>query len=79
MNRKKVAKMQDKKVRIQPATRVESTGQELPPIDDWWHIDSASKDQFGSDNRPSVPTNRPNVYCVPRHGRIAEKAGERSA
>lgn len=37
--------MQYKKVRIRPiARRIEPAGNELPPIDDWWQIESSSKE-----------------------------------
>src|SRR6266404_1500881 len=46
MNREKVATMQYKKVRVRPiARRIEPTGQELPPIDDRWQIESTSKEK----------------------------------
>ena len=44
MNREMIAKMQDRKVRIRPlARRIEPNGVEVSPIDDWWHIENASK------------------------------------
>jgi hypothetical protein len=47
MNREKVSTMQFKKVRIRPiARRIESTGRELPPIDDWWQITDSSREKF---------------------------------
>jgi hypothetical protein len=47
MNREKVSTMRYKKVRIRPiARRIESTGQELPPIDDWWQIADSSREKF---------------------------------
>jgi GTPase SAR1 family protein len=47
MNREKVAKMQGKKVRVRPiARRIEGTGRELPLIDDWWHIESSSREKL---------------------------------
>lgn len=47
MNREKVATMQYKKVRIRPmARRIEPTGQELTPMDDWWQIENTSKEKL---------------------------------
>jgi hypothetical protein len=47
MNREKVATMQYKKVRVRPiARRIEPSGQELAPIDDWWQIESTSKEKL---------------------------------
>ena len=47
MNREKVATMQYKKVRVRPiARRIEPNGHELPPIDDWWQIESTSKEKL---------------------------------
>ena len=47
MNREKVATMHYKKVRVRPiARRIEPSGQELPSIDDWWQIESTSKEKL---------------------------------
>jgi hypothetical protein len=47
MNREKVATMQYKKVRVRPiARRIEPSGQELPPLDDRWLIESTSKEKL---------------------------------
>jgi hypothetical protein len=42
-----LARMQYKKVRIRPiARRIEPNGQELSAIDDWWQIESSSKEKL---------------------------------
>src|SRR6266851_2175638 len=47
MNREQVATMQYKKVRIRPiARRIEPSGLELPPMDDWWQIESSSEEKL---------------------------------
>ena len=47
MNREKVATMQFKKVKIRPiARRIEPSGRELPPIDDWWQIEKSSRESL---------------------------------
>src|SRR5271167_4705583 len=47
MNREMVAKMQYKRIKIRPiARRIEPSGQELPPIDDWWRITEASREKL---------------------------------
>jgi hypothetical protein len=47
MNQEKIATMQYKKVRIRPiARRIEQTGHELSPIDDWWQIESSSDEKL---------------------------------
>ena len=39
--------MQYKKIRLRPiARRIEPTGHELPPIDDWWQIESSSREEI---------------------------------
>ena len=47
MNREMVARMQYKRVRIRPiARRIELTGRELPPMDDCWQTETASKENL---------------------------------
>jgi hypothetical protein len=47
MNRDKISKMAGKQVRTRPtAKRVKQGGEDLPPIDYVWRIESTSKDEI---------------------------------
>jgi len=56
MNREKLSKMMGKRVRLRPIPRrIDQDGTELPPVDDTWFVDEASRTALTLENQRTVP------------------------